>query len=270
MVPHGDRSGAVIEPFLTDQWYVNAKELSFMALAAVREGRTKFVPQNWEKTYFDWMENIQPWCISRQLWWGHQIPAWYGPDDKVFVAETEDEALAEALAWYVVNDVLTQEEADTIAESRGPPRDVPQARRGRARHLVLLRAVAVLHARLAGRDAGGEALLPDQRAGHRLRHHLLLGRPHDDDGPALHEGGAVRHRLHPRAGARRARRQDVEVEGQHHRSVAPDRRLRRRRAALHAWPPWPHRGATSSSRRSAWRATAISRPSCGTRRALPR
>jgi valyl-tRNA synthetase len=117
MVPHGDRSGAVIEPFLTDQWYVNAKELSFMALAAVREGRTRFVPQNWEKTYYEWMENIQPWCISRQLWWGHQIPAWYGPDDKVFVAESEDEALADALAYYVVNDVLTQEEADKIAES---------------------------------------------------------------------------------------------------------------------------------------------------------
>ncbi len=117
MVPHGDRSGVVIEPFLTDQWYVNAKELAAMAIAAVKTGRTRFVPQNWEKTYFDWMENIQPWCISRQLWWGHQIPAWYGPDDKVFVAETEDEALAEALAYYVVNDVLTQEEADTIAES---------------------------------------------------------------------------------------------------------------------------------------------------------
>ncbi len=117
VVPHGDRSGVVIEPFLTDQWYVNAKELAAMAIAAVKTGRTKFVPQNWEKTYFDWMENIQPWCISRQLWWGHQIPAWYGPDDKVFVAETEDAALAEALAYYVVNDVLTQEEADRIAES---------------------------------------------------------------------------------------------------------------------------------------------------------
>ena len=105
-----------IEPFLTDQWYVNAKEMSFAALAAVREGRTKFVPQNWEKTYFDWMENIQPWCISRQLWWGHQIPAWYGPDDKVFVAETEDEALAQALAYYVTNGVLTDEEAEKIAQ----------------------------------------------------------------------------------------------------------------------------------------------------------
>jgi valyl-tRNA synthetase len=117
MVPHGDRGNVPIEPFLTDQWYVNAKELAAMAIAAVRTGRTRFVPQNWEKTYYDWMENIQPWCISRQLWWGHQIPAWYGPDDKVFVAESEDEALADALAFYVVNDVLTQDEADTIAES---------------------------------------------------------------------------------------------------------------------------------------------------------
>ena len=79
MVPHGDRSGVVLEPWLTDQWYVDAKVLAEPALAAVREGKTKFVPKNWEKTYFQWLENIQPWCISRQLWWGHQIPAWYGP-----------------------------------------------------------------------------------------------------------------------------------------------------------------------------------------------
>ncbi len=74
-VPHGDRGGVPIEPYLTDQWYVNAAELAKPAMASVREGRTNFVPKNWEKTYFDWMENIQPWCISRQLWWGHQIPA---------------------------------------------------------------------------------------------------------------------------------------------------------------------------------------------------
>ena len=79
MVPHGDRSGSVIEPYLTDQWYVDAKTLAKPAIAAVRSGETTFVPKNWEKTYFEWMENIQPWCISRQLWWGHQIPAWYGP-----------------------------------------------------------------------------------------------------------------------------------------------------------------------------------------------
>jgi valyl-tRNA synthetase len=89
-------------------------------MAAVRDERTKFVPKQWESTFFSWMENIQPWCISRQLWWGHQIPAWYGPDDKVFVAETEDEALAEALAYYVVNDVLTSDEADAVA--RDPAR----------------------------------------------------------------------------------------------------------------------------------------------------
>ncbi len=95
-MPYGDRSGVVIEPWLTDQWYVNAAELAKDALAAVHDGRTQFVPKNWEKTYFNWMENIQPWCVSRQLWWGHRIPAWYAPDGQVFVAETEAEALAQA------------------------------------------------------------------------------------------------------------------------------------------------------------------------------
>jgi valyl-tRNA synthetase len=110
MVPHGDRSGVVIEPFLTDQWYVDAKTLAKAAIAAVREGRTVFVPKNWEKTYFDWMENIQPWCISRQLWWGHQIPAWYGPDGKVFVAPTEEDAKAEATQHYGANVELARDE----------------------------------------------------------------------------------------------------------------------------------------------------------------
>jgi valyl-tRNA synthetase len=116
MVPHGDRSAAVVEPFLTDQWYVDAKELARPAIAAVRTGKTAFVPKNWEKTYFEWMDNIQPWCVSRQLWWGHQIPAWYGPDDKVFVATSGEEALADALAYYVVNGTLSQAEADAIAQ----------------------------------------------------------------------------------------------------------------------------------------------------------
>jgi valyl-tRNA synthetase len=79
VVPHGDRSGAVLEPFLTVQWYVDAKTLAQPAMAAVREGKTKFVPAQWEATFFNWMENIQPWCVSRQIWWGHQIPCWYGP-----------------------------------------------------------------------------------------------------------------------------------------------------------------------------------------------
>ena len=99
-VPHGDRSNDVIEPWLTDQWYVNAAELAKPAIAAVESGKTTFVPKNWEKTYFEWMRNIQPWCISRQLWWGHQIPAWYGPDGHVFVAHDEDEARALAEKHY--------------------------------------------------------------------------------------------------------------------------------------------------------------------------
>lgn len=133
MVPHGDRSGAIIEPWLTDQWYVDAKSLAQPAIGAVRAGKTRFVPATWEKTYFQWLENIQPWCISRQLWWGHQIPAWYGPeklsDGRVrlaisggqaiseggirglFVAATERAALQQAVNFYgkpvtIVKDAL--------------------------------------------------------------------------------------------------------------------------------------------------------------------
>ena len=94
--PFGDRSGVVIEPWLTDQWYVDAKTLAQPAIEAVRSGKIKIVPQAWEKTFFNWMENIQPWCVSRQLWWGHQIPAWFAEDGRVFVAESEEEAQAEA------------------------------------------------------------------------------------------------------------------------------------------------------------------------------
>jgi valyl-tRNA synthetase len=105
-VPHGDRSDVVIEPWLTEQWYVNAAELAKPCIAAVENGDTSFVPKNWEKTYFEWMRNIQPWCVSRQLWWGHQIPAWYGPEKgnplarKIFVAETEAEAIAQSTDYY--------------------------------------------------------------------------------------------------------------------------------------------------------------------------
>src|SRR5260370_31008409 len=98
MVPHHDRSGVVIEPWLTDQWYCDARVLAGPALAAVEEGRTRFVPRQWENTFFDWIHKIQPCCISRQLWCGHQIPAWYGPDGAVFVAETKEEILPEPVA----------------------------------------------------------------------------------------------------------------------------------------------------------------------------
>ncbi|ARY37188.1 valine--tRNA ligase [Brucella melitensis] len=112
-VPHGDRGGVPIEPYLTDQWYVNAGELAKPAMAAVRDGRTQIVPKNWEKTYFDWMENIQPWCVSRQLWWGHQIPAWYGPDSHCFVEKSEAEAKAAARAHYG-EDVALERDTDVL------------------------------------------------------------------------------------------------------------------------------------------------------------
>ncbi|MGE0182092.1 MAG: valine--tRNA ligase [Parvularculaceae bacterium] len=100
MQPFGDRSGVVIEPMLTDQWYVDAETMAKKAMDAVLDGDTRFVPENWTKTYFQWMRNIEPWCVSRQLWWGHQIPAWYGPDGHVYVAETEEEATKEAIRRY--------------------------------------------------------------------------------------------------------------------------------------------------------------------------
>ena len=99
-VPYGDRSGVVIEPRLTDQWFVDAAVLAGPAIKAVEDGDIRFVPKQWENTYYDWMRNIQPWCISRQIWWGHQIPAWYGPDGEIFVEMTEEEAQAAADAHY--------------------------------------------------------------------------------------------------------------------------------------------------------------------------
>lgn len=109
-VPHGDRSGVVVEPYLTDQWFVDAETLAQPAIRAVEEGRTVLEPKAWEKTYFEWMRNIEPWCVSRQLWWGHRIPAWYGPDGTIFVEETEAEARAKALEHYGHEEPLRQDE----------------------------------------------------------------------------------------------------------------------------------------------------------------
>ena len=110
MQPFGDRSGVVVEPYLTDQWFVDAETLAKPAIEAVETGKTKFVPKNWEKTYFEWMRNIEPWCISRQLWWGHRIPAWYDEDGNIFVAETEAAAQAQAKEKHGKDVALTQDE----------------------------------------------------------------------------------------------------------------------------------------------------------------
>ena len=99
-VPYGDRSNSIIEPYLTEQWFVDAKKLSISAKKIVKNKKTNFFPENWSKTYFQWMNNIEPWCISRQLWWGHQIPAWYGPDKKIFVAENIKKAEFDARKFY--------------------------------------------------------------------------------------------------------------------------------------------------------------------------
>ena len=99
-IPYGDRSNSAIEPFLTEQWFVDAKKLAIKAKKIVKSKKTIFFPENWSKTYFQWMNNIEPWCISRQLWWGHQIPAWYGPDKKIFVANNESEAKKNAKKYY--------------------------------------------------------------------------------------------------------------------------------------------------------------------------
>ena len=120
MVPHGDRGGVPIEPRLTEQWWVDNKTLAQPAIASVREGRTRFVPKNWENTYFQWMENIQPWCISRQLWWGHQIPAWYGPDGQVFVEKSEEEALQAAIQHYLSHEGPMKAYVEDLLENFKP------------------------------------------------------------------------------------------------------------------------------------------------------
>ncbi len=218
-----------IEPYLTDQWYVDAKTAGRSRRSRrCATGKTQFVPENWAKTYFEWMENIQPWCISRQLWWGHQIPAWYGPDGKVFVAETEDEAsharcrAGTARRWS--HDMALDPDSAPLTP-----------RRGRARHLVLVGAVAVLDAGLARRPtSSSKRYYPTNTlvTGFDIiffwvARMMMMG---------LHFMGEVPFKddLHPRARPRREGREDVEVERQRHRSADADRPVRRRCAALHA------------------------------------
>lgn len=109
VIPYGDRSGVIIEPLMTDQWFVDAPVLAKEAIRVVEEGEMEFIPKTYEKTYFEWMRNIQPWCISRQLWWGHQMPIWYGPDGHIFCEENEELAQAEADKFYGKHEELTRE-----------------------------------------------------------------------------------------------------------------------------------------------------------------
>ncbi len=193
-IGHCQRCHTVVEPMLSTQWFVKMEPLAKPAIEAVEQGKTRFVPESWSKTYFHWMNNIRDWCISRQLWWGHRIPAWYCASCAgITVARTTPAA---------------------VQPLRGRE---PQAGRGRARYLVLVVAVALRDPGLARRDTRSAHLLPHQRDGDRLRHPVLLGGPHDDGRASLHEEGSLPHGVPAHHGDRREGREDGQGQGQHHR-----------------------------------------------------
>ncbi len=214
MVPRGDRSGAVVEPLLTDQWYVRAAPLAEPAIAAVEDGRIRFVPENWSKTYFEWMRNIQPWCISRQLWWGHQIPAWYGPDGEVFVAMDEAEAKSLAKQHYG-EDKLLERDPDVLDtwfssalwpfSTLGWPEETPELKRYYKTD-VLVTGFDIIFFWVARMMMMGLHFMKEVPF-HTVYIHALV---RDEQGP-----------------------EDVQVQGQRHRPPGNDRRVRRRRAALY-------------------------------------
>ena len=142
-VPRAQRGGEVIEPLISKQWFANMEAMTKLGLASVRSGRIRIIPDRFTKVYYHWLENLRPWCISRQLWWGHRIPVWYGPDGQVFVALSEEEAQAQAAKHYARSDRSSE------IESGLHPRLIGTRPRC-ARHLVQLRPVAVQHAGLAG------------------------------------------------------------------------------------------------------------------------
>ncbi len=162
-VPFSERSGERIEPLISLQWFCRMDELAAPAIEVVERDEVRIVPDNYKRVYLNWMREIRPWCISRQLWWGHQIPVWYGPGGEEVVAESEE---------------LAREAA---ARAGARPR-LADPRDGCPRHLVLLRAVAVRDPGLARRNPPFAGLLPDQLPDHGARDHLPLGRPDGDDG----------------------------------------------------------------------------------------
>ena len=239
------RSNDVLEPRLKTQWFIRTGPLAARALDATRSGRTRILPERFDKTWEHWLTSIRDWNVSRQLWWGHRIPAWYCPDGHVTVSSEPD--------------------GPPACETCGRPAGGAQAGPGHLRHVVQLGAVAVLDARLARRHGRLSDLLPDVGHGDRLRHHLLLGRPDDDARAAPHRPRAVPHDLPLRADPRPRRPEDVEDEGQRRRSARRHRRDRCRRPALRG-DPWHRRRPGPAVRRGpSSRTPATSPTSCGTR-----
>ena len=201
-VPFSHRSGERIEPLISLQWFMKMEELAAPAIRAVHDGALRIHPDNQRRRYLEWLENIRPWCISRQLWWGHQIPVWYRGEDETYVGTVPPEG------------------------------DGWRARPGRARHVVLVGPVAVRHARLAGGDARAARLLPDRRALHGPRHPLPLGGADGDARHRVHRRAAVLRRLQPLDDPRPGRPADVQVAGHRHRPARRDRPARRGRHPL--------------------------------------
>ena len=211
-VGHCSRSGNRVEPLVSLQWFCEMGELAAPAIASVREGRVRFIPKSRERIFFDWMEQIRPWCVSRQLWWGHQLPVWYCSACGETIVQAEPVALPQL----------------RLVRAGARPRC--------ARHLVLVGAVAVRDARLARRHGADACVLSRPRTVHGTRHHQPLGRADDHAGHRIHAGrrGAVPRRDHPPHGARPRRPADVEVARHRCRSPRPDREARRGRDALRA------------------------------------
>ncbi len=203
------RCDTVVEPRLSDQWFVKMKPLAEPALAAVRDGRIRIVPERWEGVYVHWLDTIRDWNISRQLWWGHRIPVWYC-----------DGCGRETVSR---DDVL---DLPVVFGACAPGRRC-------ARHVVLVMAVALLHAGMAEGHARPSGVLPDRRARERTRHPVLLGRADDHVGLRVHGRGAVSHRVPARHRPRHEAPQDVQVVRQRDRPARRDRAVRRRSAALH-------------------------------------
>ncbi len=188
-VPRSQRGGEIIEPMISTQWFVKIQPLADQALAAVKDGRIRIIPEHFTKVYYNWLENIQDWCISRQLWWGHRIPVWYCDNGHQFAAR----------------------EDPTKCPQCGSTR--PGAGPGCAGYLVLLRVVAILNTRLAGRDAGLPLFLPDFGAGDWLRHPLLLGGTYDHGWAGVYRPDPVPHSLPARPHPGRARQQNEQIQG---------------------------------------------------------
>ena len=194
-VPRSQRGGEIVEPMISTQWFVKIQPLADRALASVKEGRTRIVPERFTKVYYNWLENIHDWCISRQLWWGHRIPVWYCDDCHEMTVAREDPTEC----------------------GKCHSKHIHQGRR-RVGYLVLLRLVAVFHFGMAGTNPRVEVFLPHLGDGDRRGHPLLLGGAYDDVWSRIYGCGTLPHHLSARVDSRREWQENEQDQGQRGRS----------------------------------------------------